>query len=59
MKGIIVKKVGATFHFVEHLEKPQPGKNQILVKSIVTAINPVSVSSPYSLQYVNAIHAKF
>ncbi len=41
MKGIQVAKVGGTFEYVENLEKPKPGKNQILVKSLVTAINPV------------------
>ena len=41
MKGILVEKVGGTFDYVENLEKPKPGKNQILVKSLVTAINPV------------------
>lgn len=41
MKGILVEGVGKTFDYVENLEKPAPGKNQILVKSLVTAINPV------------------
>jgi NADPH:quinone reductase-like Zn-dependent oxidoreductase len=41
MKGIQVEKVGGTFDYVENLSKPLPGKNQILVKSLVTAINPV------------------
>jgi NADPH:quinone reductase-like Zn-dependent oxidoreductase len=41
MKGIQVEKVGGTYDYVEDLPKPAPGKNQILVKSLVTAINPV------------------
>jgi NADPH:quinone reductase-like Zn-dependent oxidoreductase len=41
MKGIQVEKVGGTYDYVEDLAKPSPGKNQILVKSQVTAINPV------------------
>ncbi|KFY06771.1 hypothetical protein V492_07747 [Pseudogymnoascus sp. VKM F-4246] len=41
MKGILVDKVGGEYHLVDTLEKPVPGKNQILVKSLVTAINPV------------------
>ncbi|KFY55512.1 hypothetical protein V496_06974 [Pseudogymnoascus sp. VKM F-4515 (FW-2607)] len=41
MKGILLDKVGGDFHLVDTLEKPTPGRNQILVKSLVTAINPV------------------
>ncbi|KFX86801.1 hypothetical protein V490_08834 [Pseudogymnoascus sp. VKM F-3557] len=41
MKGIQLDKVGGDFHLVDTLEKPIPGKKQILVKSLVTAINPV------------------
>ncbi|KAI9884449.1 MAG: hypothetical protein M1823_003774 [Watsoniomyces obsoletus] len=41
MKGVQVEKVGAPFTVVEGLEKPKPGPNQVLVKSIATAINPV------------------
>lgn len=41
MKGIQVKKVGGTYDYVEDLVKPSPGKNQILIKSLVVAINPV------------------
>lgn len=41
MKGIQVQKAGGTYDYVEDLVKPSPGKNQVLVKSLVTAINPV------------------
>jgi len=41
MKGIQVEKVGGSFDYVEDLVKPSPGKKEILVKSVVTAINPV------------------
>lgn len=41
MKGILLDKVGGEYHLVDTLEKPTPGRNQILVKSLVTAINPV------------------
>ncbi|KAH8758558.1 chaperonin 10-like protein [Hyaloscypha sp. PMI_1271] len=41
MKGIQVEKVGGSYDYVEDIVKPLPGKNQILVKSLVTAINPV------------------
>ncbi len=41
MKGVVVDKVGGPYKVVEDLEKPKPGPDQILVKSITTAINPV------------------
>jgi NADPH:quinone reductase-like Zn-dependent oxidoreductase len=41
MKGILLSEVGGEFIAVDTLEKPKPGKNQILVKSLVTGINPV------------------
>jgi NADPH:quinone reductase-like Zn-dependent oxidoreductase len=41
MKGIQVEKVGGSYDYVEDIVKPLPGKNQIQVKSLVTAINPV------------------
>jgi hypothetical protein len=43
MKGVILSKVGGDYEIVDHLEKPEPGRHQILVKSIVTGINPVYV----------------
>lgn len=41
MKGVIVEKVGAEPQVVDSLEKPEPSSDQILVKSIYMAINPV------------------
>ncbi len=41
MKGVIVEKPQAAFKIVDDLEKPEPGPDQILVKSLYTAINPV------------------
>ena len=41
MKGVIVEAVGGQYKVVENLEKPKPGPDQILVKSVTTAINPV------------------
>lgn len=50
MKGVIVEKPGAPFTVVDNLEKPQPGPDQILVKSIATAINPVYASQDILLE---------
>ncbi|KUJ17782.1 GroES-like protein [Mollisia scopiformis] len=41
MKGIVVEKVGGPFTLVDTLDKPKPSSTQVLVKSLVTAINPV------------------
>lgn len=41
MKGTIVRTPGAAFEVVNDIEKRKPGVDQILVKSIATAINPV------------------
>lgn len=41
MKGVITKAKNAPFEVVTDLEKPKPDADQILVKSIATAINPV------------------
>ena len=41
MKGVVVEKAGAPFTVATDVEKPKPGPDQILVKSIATAINPV------------------
>ncbi|EEH46394.2 uncharacterized protein PADG_02492 [Paracoccidioides brasiliensis Pb18] len=41
MKGIISEKVGEPFKIVDNLEVPEPSSDQILVKSIYMAINPV------------------
>lgn len=52
MKGILLDKVGGDFHLVDTLEKPSPGNKQILVKSLVTAINPV-----YGYPYPHLSHS--
>lgn len=41
MKGIIVEHKEASLQVTDDLELPAPSKNQILIKSIYTAINPV------------------
>ncbi|ETI23023.1 hypothetical protein G647_04819 [Cladophialophora carrionii CBS 160.54] len=41
MKGVIFEKQGAEPKVVDDLEKPSPGPDQLLVKSIWTAMNPV------------------
>ena len=41
MKGVIVEKAGGPWIVVDDLAVPEPNENQILVKSIATAINPV------------------
>lgn len=41
MKAVITKQPNAPFEVVRDVEKPRPGPEQILVKSIATAINPV------------------
>ena len=50
MKGVIVEAAGAQFKVVEDLEKPKPGHDQILVKSVTTAINPVYATSKPTLR---------
>jgi len=41
MKGVIVAQAGGDYKIVDNIEKPKPGPHQILVKSLITAINPV------------------
>ncbi len=41
MKGIQVASAGAPFTIVDDLPKPTPAADQILLKSIVTSINPM------------------
>lgn len=43
MKGAIVEKAGDEPKVVDDLPKPKPDKDQVLVKSLWTAINPVYV----------------
>lgn len=41
MKGVILAGQNAPWQTAENIEKPAPGKNQILVRSLVTGINPL------------------
>jgi len=41
MKGVIVEKDGAPYQLTEDLEVPEPSPDQILVKSLYTAVNPI------------------
>jgi NADPH:quinone reductase-like Zn-dependent oxidoreductase len=41
MKGVIFERAAAEPQVVDNLEKPKPSSDQILVKSLYTAINPV------------------
>lgn len=41
MKGVVIEKAGAEPEVTDSLEKPKPSSDQILVKSIYMAINPV------------------
>ncbi|KAE8446201.1 hypothetical protein EG329_012426 [Mollisiaceae sp. DMI_Dod_QoI] len=41
MRGILVEKIGGEYSIVDTLEKPKPSATQVLVKSLVTGINPV------------------
>jgi NADPH:quinone reductase-like Zn-dependent oxidoreductase len=43
MKGILLGEAGGQFVTVDNLEVPKPARKQILVKSLVTGINPVFV----------------
>jgi NADPH:quinone reductase-like Zn-dependent oxidoreductase len=49
MKGVIFEKQGAEPKVVDDLEKPSPGPEQLLVKSIWTAINPVWVRKAWTV----------
>ena len=41
MKGVVVEKVGGELKIVDDLQKPTPGEEQLLVKPIYVAMNPV------------------
>ena len=45
MKGVVFSSVGAEPQVVDDLPMPEPGKGQVLVKSLWTAINPVDTFS--------------
>jgi hypothetical protein len=47
MKGILLESASSDYALVDNIEKPKPGKNQILVKSLVTGLNPVYVSPSF------------
>jgi len=46
MKGLVLEKIGGEYTLVDTIEKPSPGKGQILVKSLATAFNPVYAHLP-------------
>jgi len=43
MKGVIAEKNGAPYQVTEDLEVPEPSPDQILVKSLYTAVNPIDL----------------
>ena len=49
MKGVVVEGVGSPYKFVEDLKVPEPDTDQVLVKSIAAAINPVYVISSLNI----------
>ena len=51
MKGVIFEQAGAEPKVTNRLEKPSPSTDQILVKSIYTAINPVYACHLLIIQY--------
>ncbi|ESZ95058.1 choline dehydrogenase [Sclerotinia borealis F-4128] len=46
MKGVIITAPNAPWQAVDDIERPVPGKGQILVKSLVTGINPLYALFP-------------
>jgi hypothetical protein len=58
MKGVVVEKVGAPAIVVDNLEKPKPAEDQVLVKSIYAALNPMyatSCTSCYEANFRNPV----
>ncbi len=53
MKGVLVEQAGAPFKVVDGIEKPSPARNQVLVKPITIAFNPVLVCQ-YRYNLINA-----
>lgn len=41
MKGVAIEKVGAPPKVVDTLEVPEPAEDQVLVKAVYAALNPV------------------
>lgn len=46
MKGVILDKVGGELKLVDDVEKPKPVADQLLVKSLYMALNPMCVNRP-------------
>jgi hypothetical protein len=44
MKGVIFESIGAAAKVVDDLPVPEPAADQLLVKSLYTAINPMYVA---------------
>jgi NADPH:quinone reductase-like Zn-dependent oxidoreductase len=49
MKGVIFESAGATPKVVDDLPVPEPSPDQILVKSLYAAMNPVYGNPAHSL----------
>ncbi|PQE23875.1 hypothetical protein CJF30_00008853 [Rutstroemia sp. NJR-2017a BBW] len=41
MKGVVATSLGSSWSLVDDLERPKPDKHQVLVRSLVTGINPM------------------
>lgn len=41
MKGVIVEAPGSPYKVVGNLDTPKPASDQLLVKAVATAVNPV------------------
>lgn len=52
MKGVIFETAGAVPKVVDNLPVPEPSTDQMLVKSLYTAMNPVYVTISLSILYV-------
>ena len=52
MKGVVVEAVGSPYKVVTDLKVPDLSSDQILVKSISTAINPVYVLAVQPTQLI-------
>ena len=46
MKGVIVEKAGGELKLVNDVEKPKPGPDQLLAKSIYSSLQPMYVDYP-------------
>ena len=43
MKGVIIREANAEPIVTDSLERPKPGRGQVLVKSLYVGLNPVYV----------------